>query len=391
MEWENKTDSSAVWREAAEKALLRGEVDEAFRNIDKAIAASGRTIDLLMKADLLWAAGKHEQCIEYIKSNMYRFEADLSERERKSRLLPLLRKGAEYFYKKADSLYEAGRYAECAEFAKFVLTEHPGFLQQKKYRELFEFAWQSSNDELLRVLYKSRDYEGCVDAVDHIFAHAHHLTTFGQRNRYRKLRAKAYFRQGRYGIGLLDYFSVPGVWLTLFAVIVFVYGLNIGYQILVGSGFFKPAAVVTQKNESPAAATPSGAAKVSPARPAVRRVEIKSVKLFEADRAIPLVGARGYQNQFTRQARRIFVEVHYRNLNFRKVDVSLPLIIQYISPTGVLLQELTTTSNPKKEYESAITSMGWRPDGDADWQPGRYTIRVVLDGEQLPDVNFEVR
>ena len=391
MEWENKTDSSAVWREAAEKALLRGEVDEAFRNIDKAIAASGRTIDLLMKADLLWAAGKHEQCIEYIKSNMYRFEADLSERERKSRLLPLLRKGAEYFYKKADSLYEAGRYAECAEFAKFVLTEHPGFLQQKKYRELFEFAWQSSNDELLRGLYKNHDYEGCVDAVDHIFAHARHLTTFGQRNRYRKLRAKAYFRQGRYGIGLLDYFSVPGVWLTLFAVIVFVYGLNIGYQILVGSGFFKPAAVVTQKNESPAAATPPGAAKVSPARPAVRRVEIKSVKLFEADRAIPLVGARGYQNQFTRQARRIFVEVHYRNLNFRKVDVSLPLIIQYISPTGVLLQELTTTSNPKKEYESAITSMGWRPDGDADWQPGRYTIRVVLDGEQLPDVNFEVR
>ena len=391
MEWENKTDSSAVWREAAEKALLRGEVDEAFRNIDKAIAASGRTIDLLMKADLLWAAGKHEQCIEYIKSNMYRFEADLSERERKSRLLPLLRKGAEYFYKKADSLYEAGRYAECAEFAKFVLTEHAGFLQQKKYRELFEFAWQSSNDELLRGLYKNHDYEGCVDAVDHIFAHARHLTTFGQRNRYRKLRAKAYFRQGRYGIGLLDYFSVPGVWLTLFAVIVFVYGLNIGYQILVGSGFFKPAAVVTQKNESPAAATPPGAAKVSPARPAVRRVEIKSVKLFEADRAIPLVGARGYQNQFTRQARRIFVEVHYRNLNFRKVDVSLPLIIQYISPTGVLLQELTTTSNPKKEYESAITSMGWRPDGDADWQPGRYTIRVVLDGEQLPDVNFEVR
>ena len=391
MEWENKTDSSAVWREAAEKALLRGEVDEAFRNIDKAIAASGRTIDLLMKADLLWAAGKHEQCIEYIKSNMYRFEADLSERERKSRLLPLLRKGAEYFYKKADSLYEAGRYAECAEFAKFVLTEHPGFLQQKKYRELFEFAWQSSNDELLRGLYKNHDYEGCVDAVDHIFAHARHLTTFGQRNRYRKLRAKAYFRQGRYGIGLLDYFSVPGVWLTLFAVIVFVYGLNIGYQILVGSGFFKPAAVVTQKNESPAAATPPGAAKVSPARPAVRRVEIKSVKLFEADRAIPLVGARVYQNQFTRQARRIFVEVHYRNLNFRKVDVSLPLIIQYISPTGVLLQELTTTSNPKKEYESAITSMGWRPDGDADWQPGRYTIRVVLDGEQLPDVNFEVR
>ena len=217
------------------------------------------------------------------------------------------------------------------------------------------------------------------------------MTTFGQRNRYRKLRAKAYFRQGRYGIGLLDYFSVPGVWLTLFAVIVFVYGLNIGYQILVGSGFFKPAAVVTQKNESPAAATPPGAAKVSPARPAVRRVEIKSVKLFEADRAIPLVWARGYQNQFTRQARRIFVEVHYRNLNFRKVDVSLPLIIQYISPTGVLLQELTTTSNPTKEYESAITSMGWRPDGDADWQPGRYTIRVVLDGEQLPDVNFEVR
>ena len=391
MELENKTDSSARWREDAEKALLRGQIDEAFRHIDKAIAASGRTIDLLMKADLLWAAGKHEQCIEYIENNMVRFEADLTERERKNRLVPLLRKGAEYFYKKADSLYEAGRYAECAELVKLVLSEHADFLKLKKYRDLFEFAWQSSNDEMLRVLYKSRDYERCIEAIDEMFERSRHLTTFGQRNRYRKLRAKAYFRQGRYAIGLLDYFTVPGVWMTLFAVIILVYGLNIGYQILVGSGFFKPSSAVTQKNESPAATTPSGAVKVAPTRPAVRRAEIKSVKLFEADRAIPLVGARVYQNQFTRQARRIFVEVHYRNLNFRKADVSLPLIIQYISPTGVLLQELTTTSNPKKEYESAITSMGWRPDEDAAWQPGRYTVRVILDGEQLPDVNFEVR
>ena len=391
MERDKLFDSSASWREAAEKALLRGQIDEAFRNIDKAIAASGRTIDLLMKADLLWAAGKHEQCIDYLENNMSRFESDLSERERKSRLAPLLRKGAEYYYKSANALYEAGRYAECAAFVKNVLTEHTDFLKLKKYRDLFEFAWQSSNDELLRILYKSRDYEGCVEAIDDILSHSRRLTTFSQRSRYRKLRAMAYFRQGRYGIGLLDYFSVPGIWVGLLLLIILGYGLNIGYQVLAGSGFFKPAPVARQKVEPSAPTSPAGPAKVIPSKPAVRRAEIKSVKLFEADRSIPLVGARVYQNQFTRQARRIFVEVHYRNLNFRTADASLPLVIEYISPSGVLLQELTTTSNPKKEYESAITSMGWRPDQDTPWQPGRYTVRVILDGELLPEVYYEVR
>jgi len=391
MEWENKIDSSAAWREAAEKALLRGEINEAFRSIDKAIAASGRTIDLLLKADLLWASGDYEKCIDFISNNMARFEADLTARERKSRLDPLLRKGADYFYKTADSLYEAERYAECAAFAKRILTDYAEFLKTKKHRDLFNFAWSSSNDEMLHKLYKERNFEGCVEAVDEILTHSQRLTTIGQRNRYRKLRAYAYFRQGRYGIGLLDFLLVPSVWLTVLLLLIVGYGLNIGYQVLVGSGYFKPSTVVTQKTESPTPVSPTTTGKVTPTRPAVRRVEIKSIKLFEADRSIPLVGSRVYQNQFNRQARRIFVEVHYRNLNFRKADVSLPLIVQYISPSGVLMQEIASHSNPKKEYESAITSLGWRPDGEVGWQPGRYRVRVTLDGEVQPDVEFDVR
>ena len=48
MEWENKTDSSAVWREAAEKALLRGEVDEAGL-----VEVAQGAIDLL-RAETSW-------------------------------------------------------------------------------------------------------------------------------------------------------------------------------------------------------------------------------------------------------------------------------------------------------------------------------------------------
>ena len=390
MDWDNESDKSASWREAAEKALLRGKIDEAYVNIDKAFVASGRTVDLLMKADLLWAAGDVERFIAFIEDNMYRFEADLSPRERKGRLDPLLRKGGEYFLKTANALYEADRYQECAEFAQLVLTKHAVFLSSKKHRELFEFAWSSSYDELLKQLYADRQYELCIAVVDDVLGHYRKLTTWGQRNRYRKLRAFAYFRQGEYGKGLFGYLTVPSVVLTICLLLVMGLSLKLAFNAISGS-VMTSVRQVTAKVESPAKGAATVASPTAKAVTVSRRAEIKSITLFEADANIPLVGARKYQTEFSRQSKRIFVEVLYRNLNFRVADATLPLIIQYYGPSGALLQEIVSTSSPKKEIESAITSLGWRPEENAAWPSGRYIVKVTLDGVLHPDIIFEVR
>ncbi len=390
MDRENDADKSASWRDAAEKALLRGKIDEAYLNIDKAFVASGRTVDLLMKADLLWAAGDVEKFIVFIEDNMYRFEADLSPRERKGRLDPLLRKGGEYFLKTANALYEADRYQECAEFAQLVLTQHAVFVSAKKHRDLFEFAWSSSCDALLKQLYDDRQYDRCIAIIDDALSNYRQLTTWGQRNRYRKLRAFAYFRQGDYGKGLFGYLAVPSVIMTICLLLTMGLGLYLAFNALSGS-ILTSVRQVAAKVEPPAKGVETVATPASKATTVSRRAEIKSIKLFEADANIPLVGARKYQTEFSRQSKRIFVEVLYRNLNFRVADTTLPLVIQYYGPSGALLQEIVSTSSPKKEIESAITSLGWRPEEGAAWKSGRYIVKVTLDGVVQPDVGFEVR
>jgi tetratricopeptide (TPR) repeat protein len=399
MDRENNPNNSSSLREAAEAALLRGQVEETFQNIDKAIAAEGRTIDLLLKLELLCAAGKFEKCMQLVEENMKRFEAELTPRERKNSLDPVIRKVAEYLLKSVDSLYAEERYLESLAFSQQALTQHAVFLKAKKYRERFEFAWRSSYDEVLERLYNGGEYAACVDAIDAALNRYRDLTSFWQRNRYRKIRAISHFRLGEYTKGIRDYFSLLGVQAIIVFLLLTWLGLQVGLPMLIESEVFNGAKDPFRKGSpsteilAPPPNTVIGSAASQPATPLsmIRRAEIKSIRLFEVDGAIPAVTARKYRNQFERQSRRVFVEVHYRNLNFRIADVTMPLVIRYYGPSGALLHEIVSSTSPKKEYESAITSLGWRSEVEGGWPPGRYLVKVMLDGEPVQEVSFEVR
>lgn len=391
MDRDKSVRNSESLREAAEVALLQGQIDEALRMIDKAVASEGRTLDLLMKAEILCAAGELEKGMALLKDNMSRFEADLSPREKKNRLDPALRKVADYLLKAVEALYEEERYVESLAFAQRILTEYNAFLKTKRHRELFAFAWKSSYDEVIDRLYYGKDYGACIDAVDAALTRFRRLTTFGQRNRYKKIRAWSYMRTGRYGKGMVDYLSVPGVLFTLIFFLLVVYGIQAGYQAISTFSFFSGSKKqITAKNSSSSMSSGLAATPLPP-RPAIQRAEISSLKLFEVNGEIPAIGARNYQSSFRRQSGRIFVEVLFKNLNYLRADVTMPLFVRFYGPSGDLVQEVITNSSPRKEYSSAITSVGWRPEGPAGWPPGRYVVKVSLDGEPEQETSFEVR
>ena len=383
-----------AWREAAETALLKGRTEEALQMINRVIELGGRTIDLLTKAELLCATGDFEKCMVVTEENMERFESDLTAREKKNRLDSVIRKVADWLLKSVDALYADEQFEECAAFSQQVLLQHSVFLKMKKYRELFEFAWRSSYDAVLKKMYKEGAYEECVSGVNAALTDYRILTTFGQRSGYRKLRAKCYFRLKLYGKGMLDYFSLPGFQLTVVLLVMAGIGMNYALSLFGGQlplqqtvNTIKPG-----ENSAPAAVSPANPAQTPAVIPknAIRRAEIKSLKLFEADNEIPAVGSRVYADKFSPQAKRIFVEVHYKNYNYKITNVTLPLIVRFYNVSGALLHEITTTSSPKKEYESAITSVGWRPEGGA-WKPGKFVVRVALDGEKVEEVPFEIK
>lgn len=382
-------DASSDWRALAEKALLNGNIGEAIQNIDKAIAAYGRTLDLLMKLELLCTAGDYEKGMMLAEENKARFEADLTARERKNRLEPALRKVSDWLLRTADELFEAGRFEECITFSRQALTQHTTFSKTKKYKELFEFAWRSSYDEVLRRLYHDGEYDTCIDAVDAALSNYRELTTFGQRGRYRKIRAFSYFRLGEYGKGLWNFFSVPGVQIAIVVLALGAFIVHAGLIGLVGPLIAKKVEIPGPQEGPPTQASNPETSPTVVKKSGLRRAEIISLKLFEVSGEIPAIGARRYEIRFSRQSQKIFVEVHYNNFSYRVADAVLPLNIRFHGPTGELLHEIASTSSPKKEYRSAITSIGWRPDGG--WKPGKYVVKVELDGEAVKEATFEVQ
>lgn len=142
-----------------------------------------------------------------------------------------------------------------------------------------------------------------------------------------------------------------------------------------------------KKPTPPVAQTVPGGGPKTPAK----KAEVKAVKIFEAGKEIPAVKARVYATQFSPQARQIYAEISYTNNNYQIADASVPLVIQYLGPSGQLLTEMKVTAQPKKEWASAIYTRGWGPETGGAWAPGTYTIKVSLDGESGGEFKFEIR
>ena len=141
-------------------------------------------------------------------------------------------------------------------------------------------------------------------------------------------------------------------------------------------------------------ATPAATPSVTPSAPAskeaVKKAELKNIKLYEAGKEIPAVKARSYNTQFSRQARLIYVEISYKNNNYKISDSVLPVTLQYYGPSGQMLAELKATAQPKKDWASAIYTRGWGPAEGTPWQAGTYIVKVILEGEAAGETKFEI-
>jgi hypothetical protein len=142
--------------------------------------------------------------------------------------------------------------------------------------------------------------------------------------------------------------------------------------------------------ESAKPADPAAVPSVSGSKETVRKAEIKTIKFYEAGKEIPAVKSRSYATQFTRQARMIYVEISYKNNNYKVTDATLPVILQYYDPSGRMMTELKAAAQPKKDWASAIYTRGWGPVEGTPWQAGTYTVKVILDGEAAGEAKFDI-
>ena len=137
-------------------------------------------------------------------------------------------------------------------------------------------------------------------------------------------------------------------------------------------------------------AVPAATPATSGLKESVKKAELKNIKLYEAGKEIPAVKARSYSAQFSRQARLVYVEISYKNNNYKISDSVLPVTIQYYGPSGQILAELKATAQPKKDWASAIYTRGWGPPEGTPWQAGTYIVKVILDGETAGETKFDI-
>lgn len=149
-----------------------------------------------------------------------------------------------------------------------------------------------------------------------------------------------------------------------------------------------PPAAPTPPAAAPQPASPAGQAKQPAAEN--KKGEVTTVRFFEAGRDIPQPQSRRYADQFSRQARNIYIEIAYKNNGYKIADASVPLEIRCLDSTGQAVAELKKTASPKKEWATAVYTTALGASETATWRSGPYTVKIFFDGDYIGDYKFSV-
>lgn len=136
----------------------------------------------------------------------------------------------------------------------------------------------------------------------------------------------------------------------------------------------------------PAAAPPSGS---KPAAVAAK-IEIQQVRFFEAGKDIPAIKDRVYKSQFTKEARHIYCEVTYKNNNYKVADSEVSVVVQAYNASERMIGERKGVLRPRKEWATANFTANWGNDEPGYWQPGRYKVKIALEGVPAGEYTFRV-
>jgi hypothetical protein len=124
---------------------------------------------------------------------------------------------------------------------------------------------------------------------------------------------------------------------------------------------------------------------------AQRDVDLISLKLFESGYNPPPRDERYYTTSFDRDdTRYIFYEVHLDNNLYNIRDNSLKIQAKYYYPNGSLMSDPILRKTMYSDWETGYFWHGWGWDDSGNWEEGRYTIEIYIDGRYVTEKKFTV-
>lgn len=119
------------------------------------------------------------------------------------------------------------------------------------------------------------------------------------------------------------------------------------------------------------------------------KLDLLSIRFFEAGSKAQPIGHRSYKARFHGTSTRyIHTEIRYKNKLYGISGSNSMVMIEY---KGAFSQQLKGTISLMKETQDGFYSrgMGWTEPGK--WPPGKFTVKVVVNGQELGESQFEIQ
>jgi len=122
-----------------------------------------------------------------------------------------------------------------------------------------------------------------------------------------------------------------------------------------------------------------------------KKIEVTSLRFFEAGQNAPAAKDRSYKNVFPRNSRIIYTEIGYKNNRHKIADAEIPVRIEFYGLNGQKAGEISAISRPKKEWASVLFVIRWTPTEAGSWKADQYTAKIFLEDTLAAEQKFEIK
>lgn len=124
---------------------------------------------------------------------------------------------------------------------------------------------------------------------------------------------------------------------------------------------------------------------------AQRDVDLITLKLFEAGYNPPDRDDRYYTTSFDKDdTRYIYYEIHLENNHYRVRDNDLKIQAKYYYPGGRLMSDPVLRKTMYSDWETGYYWHGWGWEKPGNWEEGRYTVEIYINGRYITQKKFTV-
>ena len=121
-----------------------------------------------------------------------------------------------------------------------------------------------------------------------------------------------------------------------------------------------------------------------------KKIEVTSIRFFEADKNAPAVKDRNYKTSFPRSSKIIYTEIGYKNNRHKIMDAEIPVMIDFYRSNGQKAGTINGVSRPKKEWATVLFVIRWPPPSSGSWIADQYTAKIFLDGKLVAEQKLEI-